>query len=280
MTLRDKTASRFLLSAARIVLTDAEFTRDYLSNFRGNTANRVPIPQESVDLLQRAVRQRFGFKEEDMGSIWASIRTSLVQRVTDIHPISLSEDNHDLVSVATNNQTEVNRIQNKNKYIGIAKLYQSEKICGVCYHSSTHGICSTIDCTHEAMEIPSDDVVEIVSFDLAEQSKILIDKNIDLLQKCQNEARTQTTSDANDVVRGDVYQSILNVYKDFFVSVMIHSDGIPLYKSKNCNAWPILGAVLKLPPYSRTRDDNTLILSLWIGKQKPNFNIIFEKLSK
>ncbi|CAF4857034.1 unnamed protein product [Rotaria sp. Silwood1] len=128
---------------------------------------------------------------------------SLVQKVTDIrksekhksqkqeqnkqpqqHPISLSEDNHDLVSVATHNQTE---------------------ICGVCYHSSTHGICSTTDCTHEAMEIPSDDVFEIVSFDLAEQLKILIDKNTDLLQKCQNEARIQTTSVANDVVRGDVY---------------------------------------------------------------------------
>jgi hypothetical protein len=103
---------------------------------------------------------------------------------------------------------------------------------------------------------------------------------MDLLQKYQNEARTQITSDANDLVRGDIYQSILNVHKDFFVSVMIHSDGIPLYKSKNCNAWPILGAVLELPPYSRTRADNTLLLALWIGKQKPNFTIIFEKLSK
>ncbi|CAF3026965.1 unnamed protein product [Rotaria sp. Silwood2] len=171
-----------------------------------------------------------------MGSIWASIRTSLVQKVTDIRkrekcksqkqkqnkqpqqdPISLSEDNHDLVSVETNNSTEL---------------------------------------------------------------KILIDKNIDLLEKFQNEARTQTTSDANDVVRGDVYQSILNVHKDFFMSVMIHSDGIPLYESKNYNAWPILDAVLELPSYSRTRTDNNLLLSLWIGKQKPNFNIIFEKLSK
>ncbi|CAF3123194.1 unnamed protein product, partial [Rotaria sp. Silwood2] len=50
--------------------------------------------------------------------------------------------------------------------------------------------------------------------------------------------------------------------------------------SQNCNAWPILGAVLELPPYSRTRADNTLLLSVWIGKQKPNFNIIFEKLAK
>ena len=31
-----------------------------------------------------AVRKRFGFKEEDMNSIWTTIRTSLVQKVNDI----------------------------------------------------------------------------------------------------------------------------------------------------------------------------------------------------
>ncbi|CAF3995347.1 unnamed protein product [Rotaria sp. Silwood1] len=156
MTLRGKTASRFLLSAAHIVLTDAEFTSGYLPDFHGNEENHVPIPQESVDLLHSlqiflsfythlplfffvgVVRQRFGFKEEDIGRIWGSIRKSLVQKITDNrksekrksqkheqnkqpqqHPISLSEDNHDLVSVATNNQAEVNRIQDQNKYIRI-----------------------------------------------------------------------------------------------------------------------------------------------------------------
>jgi hypothetical protein len=60
--------------------------------------------------------------------------------------------------------------------IGIGKLYQSEKICGVCYSSSTHGICSTVNCTHENIKNSSDDMVEIVSFDLAEQLKVLINK--------------------------------------------------------------------------------------------------------
>ncbi|CAF2864933.1 unnamed protein product [Rotaria sp. Silwood2] len=45
---------------------------------------------------------------------------------------------------------------------------------------------------------------------------------------------------------------------------MIHSDGVPLYKSKNCSAWPILGAVLELPPFSRTRADNILLLAIWV----------------
>ncbi|CAF4374764.1 unnamed protein product [Rotaria magnacalcarata] len=137
--------------------------------------------------------------------------------------------------------------------IGAGKFYQSEKICGACYQSAKHGICSTVNCTHEEMKIPSDDTVEIVLFDLAEQLKMLINKNIDLVKKYQDESQTQSTSDANDIVRGDVYQSILRIEKIFL--------------SKNCNAWLILGAVLELSPYSRNRADNTLLLALWIGKK-------------
>ena len=129
------------------------------------------------------------------------------------------------------------------------------------------------------MKIPSNDVVEIVLFDLKEQLKILINKNMNLLRQYQEKARTQTTPDANDIVRGDVYQSLLTVNQDFFASIMLHSDGVPLYKSKNSSAWPILGAVLELPPFRRTRADNILLLGVWIGKNKPKFDIIFQKLS-
>lgn len=52
MTLPGKTASRFLLSAARVVLTNEEFTNGYLPDFRGNKNGRVPIPQEAVDKLR------------------------------------------------------------------------------------------------------------------------------------------------------------------------------------------------------------------------------------
>ena len=43
---------------------------------------------------------------------------------------------------------------------------------------------------------------------------------------------------------------------------MIHCGGIPLHKSENLNAWPMLGAVLELSPMARTRADNTLVLGI------------------
>lgn len=52
MSLPGKTPSRFLLSAARVVLTTDEFTNGYLPDFRGNKEGRVPIPQDSVQQLK------------------------------------------------------------------------------------------------------------------------------------------------------------------------------------------------------------------------------------
>lgn len=52
MTLPGKTASRFLLSAARIVLSHDQFVNGYLPDFRGNKDGRVPIPQAAVDQLR------------------------------------------------------------------------------------------------------------------------------------------------------------------------------------------------------------------------------------
>ena len=159
-------------------------------------------------------------------------------------------------------------------------MYQLDKLCGACCSTTTNGVCSTSKCIHEGMKIPSEDIVEMVMFDLNEQLKLLINKNMTLLQKYQDQARTKTTLDENDIVRGDIYQSILNIDTDFFISLMIHSDGVPLYKSKACNAWPVLGVVSELPPYARNRADNTLLLSLWVGKRKPNFDFILGKLSE
>ena len=163
--------------------------------------------------------------------------------------------------------------------IGIGKLHEIEKICGACQSKLTNGICSTMDCMHQAMKVPSEDVVEIVSFNVKEQLRSLINNNLDLVKKYQQQARDQATCDPNDIVRAEVYQSILATHRDFFVSVVTHSDGIPLYKSKNCSAWPVLGAVLELPPFARTRADNVLLLSVWIGKRKPDFGKLFEKLA-
>lgn len=128
------------------------------------------------------------------------------------------------------------------------------------------------------MKLPSENIVEIVTFDVVEQLRLTVNQNLKLLENYQRQARDRTTEDPSDIVQGDVYQSLLKKHSDFFVSLMIHSDGVPLYKSKNSNAWPMLGALLELPPYARTRHDNVFLLCVWIGRRKPEFSQLFRRL--
>lgn len=51
-------------------------------------------------------------------------------------------------------------------------------------------------------------------------------------------------------------------------------------RSRTCSVWPILDAVIELLPMARTRTQNVLLFSLWIGRSRPNFNLILEKLSQ
>lgn len=162
--------------------------------------------------------------------------------------------------------------------LGLERMHWNEKICGMCYSPLEKGVCSNEHCIHQGTRVPSEDTVEIVSFNVVEQLRLTINHHLKLLRQYQQQARDLTTADPNDIVRGDVYQSMLKHHQEFFLSVMLHTDGMPLYKSKNCSAWPILGAILELPPYARTRDDNMLLFGLWIGKKKPNFDILCQKL--
>lgn len=52
-------------------------------------------------------------------------------------------------------------------------MYQLDKLCGACYSIKTNGICSTFKCIHEGMKIPPEDIVELVTFDINEQLKLL-----------------------------------------------------------------------------------------------------------
>ncbi|CAF3774920.1 unnamed protein product, partial [Rotaria sordida] len=66
MTLRGKMASRFLLSAARIVLTDAEFTRGYSPDFRETFITRenllkINLKFRSISFIHDILRRPRSF---------------------------------------------------------------------------------------------------------------------------------------------------------------------------------------------------------------------------
>ena len=165
--------------------------------------------------------------------------------------------------------------------VGISEFHRTERICGRCCSSIQTGRCTNSDCVNNDVAcVNKDGFVDVVTFDVEQQLRLLYQKNSDILTRYQSEARHRSMSDQEDIVGGKVYQTLLSTNPDFCFSVMLHSDGIPLYRSRTCSAWPILGAVVELPPFCRNRCDNILLLSVWIGKEKPNFDVILSKLSQ
>ncbi|CAF1386297.1 unnamed protein product, partial [Didymodactylos carnosus] len=162
--------------------------------------------------------------------------------------------------------------------VGLQKFYSNDRLCCFCFEKIVSGKCVNTSCKHSNEKLLSDESVNFIQFDMEFQVKVLCEQNILLLKRYQSEARDLSMSDSADIVGGDIYQNLLQTHESFFLSIMLHSDGVPLYNSKNCSGWPILGAVVELPPYLRTKAENILLLGLWIGRQKPNFHIIFEKL--
>ncbi|CAF1360342.1 unnamed protein product, partial [Didymodactylos carnosus] len=133
-------------------------------------------------------------------------------------------------------------------------------------YSVVSGKCVKTSCKHSNEKLLSDDSVNFLQFDMEFQVKVLCEQNVLLLKRYQSKARDLSISDSGDIVGGDIHQNLLQIHESFFLSVMLHSDGVPLYNSKNCSGWPILGAAVELSSYSRMKAENILLLDLWIGR--------------
>ena len=164
--------------------------------------------------------------------------------------------------------------------VGLRNFHSTERICSTCHTAITEGRCSNRECASQGVRLAAKETVDVVTFDVSRELGLICSHSMALMQNYQEQARHGTVTDRVDIVCGDVYQHLLRENSSFFLSIMLHSDGIPIYRSRTCSVWPILGVVIELPPMARTRTQNVLLISLWIGRSKPNFKLILEKLSR
>lgn len=91
----------------------------------------------------------------------------------------------------------------------------------------------------------------------------------------------------NSNIIGDIYDS--NLYKQYIRSMptkkdcytfILNWDGVAKFKSSKTQAWPIYLIINELPLEIRFKKENIIYAGLWVGKGKPNPNIIFSVLVK
>jgi len=63
------------------------------------------------------------------------------------------------------------------------------------------------------------------------------------------------------------------------ISLLISTDGIPLFKSSTISFWPVSFVILNLPPAIRMNSENIVLAGFWIGG-KPPMELLFKPILK
>lgn len=82
----------------------------------------------------------------------------------------------------------------------------------------------------------------------------------------------------NDFTDGVMYKKFMGTLSENdrrnFVSFTMNSDGSSVFKSSKCSVWPVQIIVNELPFDVRT--SRHLVCALWVGRNKPDMDIIFK----
>lgn len=71
--------------------------------------------------------------------------------------------------------------------------------------------------------------------------------------------------------------------KEFFsnkehLGVILNTDGVPLFKSSQSTMWPVYLEIANFPPLIRFRFDNAITCGVWVGRSKPDMNILLKPI--
>ena len=78
-----------------------------------------------------------------------------------------------------------------------------------------------------------------------------------------------------DIYDGKLYRQFFKsssqVSKQNYATLILNTDGAPLFNSSTYSIWPIFVMVNELPVHVRTKE--LILVALWFGKDKPNMNV-------
>ena len=138
--------------------------------------------------------------------------------------------------------------------------YRDLAVCGTCEGYTEHCNCQVAKQTE----------CHLLQISLAKPLSAIIDKNWDLLQ--------YASSNTDHVIR-DVWDGLSMKRANFdsgnkrTISLIISTDGIPLFKSSTKSLWPVSFAILNLPPAIRMYSENIVLAGFWVGS-KPSHTIM------
>ena len=151
--------------------------------------------------------------------------------------------------------------------MNIANLFTKRTVCILCRrelvrNKSRCDECPTAESKH---------VAHILDTHLPSLLKIIVPR-----LALEIEAYKKIISNGNshlpyDIPIGKRYKSLLRQYPgQNLLSLILHIDGVGLVKSSNMSLWVCNASIVELPPETRVRRSNIVLLSMYIGYSEPN----------
>ncbi|CAF3357693.1 unnamed protein product [Rotaria socialis] len=147
-------------------------------------------------------------------------------------------------------------------------------LCTNCYetcdiNSNNAKFCVNSNCKTSFKQRRSNELIEIVRFDIRSQIQSIMSRNFDFLNK-------PYLFPTSDIFFAQWYRqrSNVNINK---ITLLVHTDGAPLVRSSKQSIWPCFASITELPPPIREFQSNIIILALWASTIKPNVNLFLDQ---
>ncbi|CAF0960694.1 unnamed protein product [Didymodactylos carnosus] len=162
--------------------------------------------------------------------------------------------------------------------LDLTSNHQTYKFCSNCLNELKHGQCINNNCQFLNEKLNIGQTIDLCLTNLKYVLERIVKSNYNLLLNYQKTARLKQNN-LTDITSPIQYQKLLMKNENFFISLLLHGDGIPLYKSRHRPAWPINAIILELPPYARSSRKNVILLGRDVIRSFSMFFNIFNLFS-
>jgi hypothetical protein len=149
----------------------------------------------------------------------------------------------------------------------VENLFIKRRVCLLCqididYTATSCNRCKSNDNKQLADIYDIDD--KLVFGDIIERHCV------DIIKYREKISNLKTDDINNDIPFQKIYRSFCktNVHQ-YYISNVLHLDGIPLGKSTKLTLWILSCCIVELPPHLRSQRNNMVILSMWVGTRQP-----------
>ncbi|CAF2789815.1 unnamed protein product [Rotaria sp. Silwood2] len=151
-------------------------------------------------------------------------------------------------------------------YMQVDNLFVKRRVCLLCHNN----IALSSDTCFKCNSNYTKQYADVFDADYEKLFSEVIERNyVDINQYRQKIITTQN-DETNDIPFQKIFREFQQtVSHRYFISVILHLDGIGLGKSNKLVLWLLSCTIVELPPHLRNKRENMIPLSAWIAPREP-----------